>query len=155
MSGNASFDELLARARKGDEAAWQPIIAELGPLVRGYLRAVGDPQPDQELLAVFEELAGDVDSYEGEIDEFVMYLFDIVISRQRRLRRPGIAPDRTSYSAPGFELDPDVRDAVLLRRLAKLEPTEIGYILGTTADQVKQWQVQGERELADEEWGLR
>lgn len=152
---DASFAELLVRARQGEEAAWQPIVAELGPLVRGYLRAVGDPDPEQELVAVFEELADNVEDYEGTIDEFVMYLFDIAVNRQRNQRRPTLTPARTVHSSPGLGLDPNVRDALLLQRLAKLEPKEISYILGTSADQVERWQIQGTRELADEEWGLR
>src|SRR5690242_13626259 len=102
---DASFDELLALAIKGDEAAWRPIVAELGPLVRGYLRAVGDPDPDQELRAVFEEIAADIEAYIGGVEEFVMYLFDVVISRQRRTHRSDTTPDRSIHSEPGIGLD--------------------------------------------------
>ena len=58
-------------------------------------------------------------------------------------------------AAPGVRLDPDVRDAVLLGRIARLDPVEIGYILGVAPAQVERWQVQGSHQIADDEWGTR
>jgi hypothetical protein len=146
--------ELLADARRGDTAAWSAIIEEIGPLVRGYLRAVGDPDPDAELAHVFDELADDFDTYGAETDDFMMCVFDITVGRQRSTRRalPN-APAATVHARPAAKLDPDIRDAVLLQRLGGLEPGQVAHILGTRTDQVKAWQVQGEAQSADDEWG--
>ena len=145
--------ELLADARRGDTAAWSAIIEEIGPLVRGYLRAVGDPDPDAELANVFDALADDFDTYGADLDDFVMYVFDITVGRQRSTRRA--LPHAAAPVRPAADLDPDIRDAVLLQRLGGLEPGQVAHILGVAADQVKTWLVQGEAHLADDVWSTQ
>lgn len=148
--------ELLALAQRGETDAWSAIVEEIGPLVRGYLRAVGDPDPDAELASVFDELADDIDIYGAELDEFMMCVFDIAVGRQRSTRRviPN-APAATAHAGPAAHLEPDVRDAVLLERLGGLSVGQIAFILRVSADQVQAWQVQGVAQIADDEWGTR
>ena len=147
-------DELLALAQRGDTAAWFAIVEEIGPLVRGYLRAVGDPDPDAELVSVFDDLADDFETLGANVDEFVLCVFDTAVGRQRSIRRalPNV-PSTTAHSGPAANLDPDVRDAVLLERLGRLDPEQVAFILHTSADQVRAWQVQGAARIADDEWG--
>lgn len=149
-------DELLAHARRGDAAAWSAIVEEIGPLIRGYLRAVGDPDPDAELANVLDALADDFDTYGEVLDEFVMCVFDITVARQRSTRRAlPHAPVPTEFARPAASLDPDIRDAVLLQRLGHMETSQVAHILGTSTDQVTSWQVQGAAEIADDEWGTQ
>ena len=47
------FRALLEAAREGSESAWTTIYRDLAPVVLGYLRANGAPEPDDTLSEVF------------------------------------------------------------------------------------------------------
>lgn len=92
----AGFDQLLARARNGDEAAWAGLYDSLAPQVIGYLRARGSVDAEEVLGEVFLHVARGVDDFEGDAANFRSWVFVIATSRlfdeRRRLRRKPTTP---------------------------------------------------------------
>lgn len=150
---SAEIERLIRDAASGDQGAWRGLVAAFGPVVRGYLRAVGDPDVDGELAEVFAVVLDDLEAYAPTADELVISLFDVAIDRQRRVRRPVVAPDRTEYSTPGLELEPDIRDALLLDRLAGLGVVDSAQVLSAPRSVVEAWRGQGSEQIADDNWG--
>ena len=87
------FAQRLSRARDGDEAAWAEIYAELAPVVLGYLRANGAPDPEDVLSEAFLQVARDIGGFEGDQASFRAWVFTIthhrlIDARRRSARRP-------------------------------------------------------------------
>jgi RNA polymerase sigma factor (sigma-70 family) len=87
------FARRLSQARDGDEAAWTEIFAELAPVVLGYLRANGAPDPEDVLSESFLQVARDIGRFEGDQDSFRAWVFTIthhrmIDARRRSARRP-------------------------------------------------------------------
>ena len=87
------FDQRLSRARDGDEAAWAEIFAELAPVMLGYLRANGAPDPEDVLSEAFLQVARDIGGFEGDQESFRAWVFTIahhrlIDARRRSARRP-------------------------------------------------------------------
>lgn len=64
------FNALLEAARDGDEGAWAEIFQELAPVVLGYLRSNGAPDPDDTLGEVFLQVSRDIKAFEGDERRF-------------------------------------------------------------------------------------
>ncbi|HEY6636624.1 MAG TPA: RNA polymerase sigma factor [Solirubrobacterales bacterium] len=87
------FTTLLEAARQGSEAAWQELYDGLAPVVLGYLRANGAPDPEDVLSEVFLQAARDISSFDGEEPGFRSWLFTIahhrlIDARRYSARRP-------------------------------------------------------------------
>jgi RNA polymerase sigma-70 factor (ECF subfamily) len=87
------FTLLLESARQGSEAAWQEIYDGLAPVVLGYLRANGAPDPEDILSEVFLQVARDIPRFDGEEPGFRSWVFTIahhrlIDARRHSARRP-------------------------------------------------------------------
>ena len=92
MSGER-FTGLLAAARAGDEHAWGEIFNWLAPIVLGYLRANGAPDPEDVLGETFLQVARDISRFEGDESSFRSWVFTIahhrlIDARRYSARRP-------------------------------------------------------------------
>jgi len=93
------FSNLLAAAREGDERAWDEIFRDLSPVVLGYLRANGAPDPENVLGETFLQVARDISKFEGEQEGFRSWVFTIahhrlIDARRYSARRPvELAPE--------------------------------------------------------------
>jgi DNA-directed RNA polymerase specialized sigma24 family protein len=144
-----SDDELagiLEQARAGRVDAWSRLIVEFGPMVSAYARAVAFSDPEAEVSDIFEEAAQGVDCFEGGRDDFCTFLFDIAVSHRRAADSPssGRAPAHGEAPVPEIaRLHPDIRDAVLLARIAQIPPAAIADILEVDRSVILDWQRQG------------
>jgi RNA polymerase sigma-70 factor, ECF subfamily len=87
------FSSLLESARQGSEAAWQELYKGLAPVVLGYLRANGSPDPEDVLSEVFLQVARDIGTFEGDERGFRSWVFTIahhrlIDARRHSARRP-------------------------------------------------------------------
>jgi RNA polymerase sigma-70 factor (ECF subfamily) len=172
------FTSLLEAAREGSEAAWQEIYNDLAPIVLGYLRANGAPDPEDVLSEVFLQVARDVARFEGDERGFRSWVFTIahhrlIDARRHSARRPvELSPDppepggRADDAADealariGLEevrkvlatLSDDQRAVLLLRVIGDLSVEDVGKAVGKRPGAVKALQRRGlaaiKRELA-------
>jgi DNA-directed RNA polymerase specialized sigma24 family protein len=63
--GHEDVGQVIARARAGDEAAWTWLYDWLAPVLLGYLRSRGTPQPEDALSEVFLQVVRDIDTFDG------------------------------------------------------------------------------------------
>jgi RNA polymerase sigma factor (sigma-70 family) len=87
------FTSLLESAREGSEAAWQELYQGLAPVVLGYLRVNGAPDPEDVLSEVFLQVARDIATFDGEERGFRSWVFTIahhrlIDARRHSARRP-------------------------------------------------------------------
>jgi RNA polymerase sigma-70 factor, ECF subfamily len=87
------FTSLLGAAREGSEAAWQELYGGLAPVVLGYLRANGSPDPEDVLSEVFLQVARDLVRFDGDEKGFRSWVFTIahhrlIDARRHSARRP-------------------------------------------------------------------
>ena len=87
------FTALLGAARDGSEAAWQELYSGLAPVVLGYLRANGSPDPEDVLSEVFLQVARDIVKFDGDEKGFRSWVFTIahhrlIDARRHSARRP-------------------------------------------------------------------
>ena len=145
-------ESLVDRARAGEETAWEEIVAEFGPRIRGYARGKGAPDPDDVVQDVFVAAASRIGDFVGDLGAFRSWLFSIAyrqIANRHRVadRRPVELSERPDGS-PGPEdltvegaahaealaaldiLDPIERDVVLLRVIGGLDSAEVGRAVG-------------------------
>lgn len=92
------FHRLLGSAVAGDEWAWTQIYDWLAPVVVGYLRAKGAPDPEDAASEVFLQVVRDVDTFSGTASGFRSWVFSIAHHRmidQARWnqRRPSVPTD--------------------------------------------------------------
>jgi len=148
------FAAAVAAAKAGDVDAWSRVVVAFGPMVAAYVRAVDFADPDEEVSRMFEEAGRGVDCFEGTADEFRLFLFDIAVAHRRASGSSDAAPHggsgdtanrppRAPVVARLARLHPDVRDAILLARIADLEPRAIADILEVDHETVVEWQRQG------------
>lgn len=89
----ACFEEVLAEARRGDEAAWARLYDSVAAQVLGYLRSRGASDAEEVLGDTFLHVARGIDDFEGDERGFRSWVFVIATSRlyddrRRRRRRP-------------------------------------------------------------------
>lgn len=159
----SDFDEVLAAAVGGSEAAHARLFRELAPAVAGYLRARGAEDPDDLANEVFLRAFRVLHTFRGDADRFRSWIFTItrnclIDERRRAARRPdvvvlaeshpvGTASDaadealaRLAHERVSELLDavsPDQRDVLLLRVVADLSVEQTAAVLGKTAEAVK------------------
>lgn len=158
------FEEVLAGARRGDEAAWATLYDSLAPQVLGYLRVRGANDAEEVLGDVFLHVARGIDDFDGDMAGFRSWVFVIATSRlmdeRRRLRRKPTEPldqvfedrlagpvdieDEVVRSAAVDEvrallqvLTPDQRAVVELRVFGGLASHEVAAIVGKPVGAVK------------------
>src|SRR3954470_16900571 len=91
--GEEQFTGRLAAARAGDQRAWEEIFDGLAPIVLGYLRANGAPDPEDVLGETFLQVARDISKFDGDEPGFSSWFFTIppprlIAPRRYAARRP-------------------------------------------------------------------
>ncbi|HYX78101.1 MAG TPA: sigma-70 family RNA polymerase sigma factor [Solirubrobacterales bacterium] len=163
MSLGDSFDEVLAAARGGEEWALRAIYEEFAPRIRGYLHGQGVADPDDLLGAIFLQVVGDLQSFEGSESEFRAWVLAIA---HQRLVEDGRGPERHLRPVPTqsaaksggeadveavaaheqageamlAELSPDERSVVLLRAVGELTFEQVADVLDKETGEVQQLQ---------------
>jgi RNA polymerase sigma-70 factor (ECF subfamily) len=172
------FSALLEAAREGREHAWAEIFHWLAPVVLGYLRANGAPEPEDTLSEAFLQAARDLPRFEGDQRRFRAWVFSIahnrlIDARRAAARRPvdpvAELPEAEVSSVDAADealarigreevhrvldrLSPDQRAVLLLRVLGELTIPEVAAALGKRPGAIKALQRRGlaavRRELA-------
>jgi RNA polymerase sigma factor (sigma-70 family) len=126
------FSSLLEAAREGSEVAWQELYSGLAPMVLGYLRANGAPDPEDVLSEVFLQVARDIARFEGEEPGFRSWVFTIAHHRLIDARRHSARrPIELSAEPP----EPTERaDDAADEALAKIGVQEVQRVLGVLSD---------------------
>jgi RNA polymerase sigma-70 factor, ECF subfamily len=163
------FTSLLVAAREGSEAAWQELYNGIAPVVLGYLRANGSPDPEDVLSEVFLQVARDIGTFDGEEKGFRSWVFTIahhrlIDARRHSARRPvefvaeppepGDRADDAADEALariGTEevqrvlatLSPEQRAVLLLRVLADMSIEDVATAVGKRPGAVKALQRRG------------
>ena len=165
--------DLLSRARRGEPAAWEAIVTELGPIIRGYARARGAPDPDDVTQDVFTAAAQRIGEFRGDWEAFRSWLFAVayrqVVNRYRTSSRATTElPTELASVAPGPEeevvsrlaasgaiaaldvLEPLERDVVLMRVLGDLDAEAVGRAIGKRPGNVRVIQFRAMAKLREE-----
>lgn len=165
MTIGEGFAEVLDRARAGDPAANEVLYRDLAPLVLGYLRATGIPDPEDVTSEVFVSVLPRLGAFEGDERHFRSWVLTIAHRRmadeaRRRRRRPEapVSVDALGDGAVGSAdgeaealarlrargvlevmetLTEDQRAALSLRVLADLPVRDIATIMGRRESAVK------------------
>lgn len=92
VSGEA-FDSVVDAARAGAEWAWARLVADIDPVLRGYLAKQGSSDVDDLAGETWLHVARGIPRFEGDYDNFRSWVFmvahhRIVDERRRRRRRP-------------------------------------------------------------------
>lgn len=169
------FPQILAAARRGEEAAWSELYLELAPSVLGYLRVRG--MPDFEDLAgeVFLQVVRDLHRFSGDERQFRAWVLSIarnrlIDERRRRVRQPvdpagdevlisaGPTGDVEAEALAGLEMDDlirlvgglsaDQQDVLVLRLVGDLTVEEVAVALGKRPGAVKALQRRGLQAIA-------
>jgi RNA polymerase sigma factor (sigma-70 family) len=172
------FTSLLEAAREGSEAAWQDLYNDLAPVVLGYLRANGGPDPEDILGEVFLQVARDIAKFDGDERGFRSWVFTIahhrlIDARRHSARRPvelsAEPPEPTARADDAADealarigveqvqlilatLSEDQRAVLLLRVIGDLSIEDVAKAVGKRPGAVKALQRRGlaalKRELA-------
>jgi RNA polymerase sigma factor (sigma-70 family) len=163
------FTALLGAARDGREDAWQELYSGLAPVVLGYLRANGSPDPEDVLSEVFLQVARDIVKFDGDEKGFRSWVFTIahhrlIDARRHSARRPvELSPEppepieRAEDAADealtriGNEevqriltlLSPDQRTVLLLRVVGDMSIEDVATAVGKRPGAVKALQRRG------------
>lgn len=165
MALGPQFPRILRAARRGRERAWDAIYADLAPVVLGYLRGRGFPEPDDVCSETFLDVVRGIERFEGDERAFRSWVLTIAHHRgldavRRRDRRPvepaeDAALERASPAARAADdlalaglatedtvrvlqaLPPTQREVLLLRVLAGLTLGEIAAVTGRHREAVK------------------
>ncbi|MFN8034921.1 MAG: sigma-70 family RNA polymerase sigma factor [Acidimicrobiia bacterium] len=161
-----AFPAVLDGGRAGAPWAWDALYAWLAPVVAGYLRVQGAPEPDDLACEVFIGVVKGFATFAGDEPAFRAWAFVIAHRRlqdeRRRIRRkpdPAALVDtfaggdveddavellaRARVQALCGGLAPDQRDVLLLRIVADLTVEQVASIVGKTAEAVKALQRRG------------
>lgn len=171
------FDELLARARDGDERAFEAIYREVQPRVSRFLQVHSPDHAEDAAADAWLEVARAIRRFEGDEVSFRAWVFTIarrkVIDAVRReARRPVVAlpddgtsqeptgaPDETADHALHAEetrqsialvrtLPPDQAEVVMLRVVGGLDNAEIAELVGKSSGAVRVLAHRGLKRLA-------
>lgn len=162
--------ELAAAARDGDDDAWEHIVREFGPTIRGLARAKGVHDPDDLTQDVFTAMARSISRFQGDDAAFRTWTYSIayrqIVNRWRARDREFVGlPDRLATNEPGPEaqamrastaeaciealdvLADNERDVVILSVIADLPTSDIALILDTTQGNIRVLKSRGLRRL--------
>lgn len=158
------FEQILDRARAGDEEAWARLYDSLSSQLHGYLRVRGAEDAEALVGDVFLHVARGIGDFEGTSSGFRSWVFVIAHSRlldeRRRLRRKPTEPldelmeerlrcdddveaeveDALAASAAASILSlltPDQRTVIALRVFAGLTSREVAATVGKPLGAVK------------------
>lgn len=165
MTIGSYFEAELAAAQRGERGALERVYRDVAPLVIGYLRANGAPEPEDTASDVFVAMVTGLGSFRGNEAQFRSWLLTITHRRlidalrrkgrrrelpvdveQLRERSPRVVDGESqamaSLRARGVlaaidQLTPDQRSALMLRILADLPVAQIAGILDKPESAVK------------------
>lgn len=160
------FEAVLAAAQRGDHQAVEVLYRDLAPLVLGYLRGRGAPDPEDLTSETFVAVVRNLGRFQGEEARFRSWVLTIahrrlLDARRRAGRRPELPIEPTDVASAvtavagdaaveAFErlgeqelmdlldgLTEDQRAVVLLRIVADLPVKEVARILRKRPGAVK------------------
>ncbi len=165
MAFDERFDEVLAAARRGEDAAWVELYDELAPVLLGYLVTQRAPSPEDLVSEVFLQLVRDLPSFAGSEANFRSWVFTVahhrlIDARRHHQRRPSDAtetatierhlPAEEEVEASVLEditteeldvllstLTEDQRNVLYLRVVGGLSLPEVGAVLGKQHESVR------------------
>lgn len=160
MATRAATTSLVDGARAGDELAWQRIVTDYGPRIRGYARARGVADPDDLTQDVFTAAASQIGSFDGDDDRLRSWLFAIayrqIVNRYRASANQTTALPDTLLDPNGSPEDAVVRnleggeavaaldvlsqlerDVVLMRVVGELDSKEVAAAVGKRPGNVR------------------
>ncbi len=164
------FDDVLAAARRGDDAAWARLYSDLAPVLLGYLRGRGAPDAEDLVGEVWVQVVRHIDGFDGDERGFRSWVFTIahrrmIDVRRAHLRRPeDLSPAEDLEPAlPPAESEPealrtlgtqeviellehltdDQREVLLLRLVGGLRLSEVAEVTGRPRQAVKSLQKRG------------
>lgn len=174
VSGEA-FDSVLDAARVGAEWAWARLVADIDPVLRGYLAKQGSTDVDDLAGETWLHVARGISRFDGDYHDFRSWVFmvghhRIIDERRRRRRRPadptegdeigrrlesvGSAENEVmdQFESDAMlrvldELTSDQREVVLLRVMGGFGVTEIAKIIGKKPGAVQALQHRAFRRL--------
>jgi RNA polymerase sigma-70 factor (ECF subfamily) len=159
-----AFHELLGAAWAGAEWSWRAIHEQIAPLIIGYLKAQGAPEPEDVAGEVFLQIVRDIDSFAGDERSFRAWVMTIthhrlLDERRRVTRRPVVPlPDQSLLNRGPIgdgegdglrrlevtwieevlaHLSEEQRQVVLLRTISGLTAAEVGQVMDKTEGAVK------------------
>ena len=160
----ALTDDLLVRARAGDDVAFSALYVAVQPRLYRYAAVLVGPDADDVTAEAWRTIARDLRSFRGDLDEFRAWTARIVRNRAMghahyRARRPAhdapaeILLDTVSGDGTGSEvldrispaeaitliasLPPEQAEAIMLRAVIGLDARSAGKIVGTSAAAVR------------------
>ncbi|MEX1043252.1 MAG: RNA polymerase sigma factor [Acidimicrobiia bacterium] len=170
-----AFDSIVAAARSGAEWAWERLLNEVDPVLRGYLRSQGATDVDDLAGETWLHVARGMGGFQGGYTDFRSWVFmiahhRIIDERRKRGRRPVDLEESEALerSAPPFRsaesevmdvmdeaeverlldhLSVDQREVVLLRVLGGFGISEIAQIIGKKPGAVQALQFRAFRRL--------
>ena len=123
----SSFEDVLAEARCGSEAAWARLYDSLAAQVLGYLRSRGAVDAEEVLGDTFLHVARGIDDFEGDERGFRSWVFVIATSRlyddrRRRRRRPAepLSEQVEQQLADPVDVDEEVQTALAQQEVRRL-----------------------------------
>jgi RNA polymerase sigma factor (sigma-70 family) len=165
MTIGASFADVLAAARRGEERAMARLYRDTAPLVLGYLRANRVREAEDVAGDVFVSMVRSLGRFAGDERQFHSWLLTIAHRRMvDHVRRSQVRPEQpvpagsleaelppvASAAEAGLggveveqllaavdTLTPEQRQVVLLRALADLTVPEIAAVVGKPETAVK------------------
>ncbi len=170
----AELDDVIARARGGDEAAFVVLFRNYQPLLLRYLRGVAFEVSDDIASEVWLDVVRGLEAFTGDEAGFRGWLFTIarrrvIDMRRTRTRRPeiplaeppddAVAPDAASEVDQSFgteralaliaTLPAEQAEVVLLRVVAGLDVPTVAAIVGRRSATVRVQSHRGLRRLAE------
>jgi RNA polymerase sigma-70 factor, ECF subfamily len=171
-----ALERALAAARGGDEAGFEALWLAFQPAVLRYLRVVVGDAAEDVASETWLQAARDLDTFDGDLERFRVWLFRIArhrgIDDRRRLRRrleepydPAapdagpVGPDSATVALDGLgthwalavirTLPRDQAEAVMLRVVAGLDVAQTAQVLGKRPGAVRVAAMRGLRRLAN------
>lgn len=157
------FEAVLLAAQAGAAWALQRLHEDLSPVVYGYLRVNGAPEPEDLTSEVFLGVFRNLGSFTGDEAAFRSWVFTIAHrrltdERRRGGRRPSLRPlPETATTIPGGDVETEAlgelggvwveealaqlteeqRQVVVLRVLGDLSVDEVARIMGRRSGSVR------------------